>query len=105
MNIKSCGYLNVRKNKEINNDKQYIALDISLELGCLDKRKFTSSGPRYYVLRPGKDLTNPLTLMNRRRPKNKQKERTATTDVAINVFVEITENFKFLPYLGYRRKE
>ena len=38
VNMTSCGILNVRKHGEIKNGDKYIALDISLELDCLDKK-------------------------------------------------------------------
>ena len=38
VNLRSCGSCNARKNEEINNGEQYIALDISLKLDWLDKR-------------------------------------------------------------------
>ena len=42
VNMQSSGYYNVSKHKEIKNGKQYIDLEIYLELGFLDKRKVTS---------------------------------------------------------------
>ena len=38
VHMTSCGILNVKKRREIKNGDKYIALDISLELDCLDKR-------------------------------------------------------------------
>ena len=43
VNIRSYGRHNVRKHREINNGEQYIALDISLDLCYLYKRKVASS--------------------------------------------------------------
>ena len=37
--IRSCGRHNVRKQKEVNNGEQYIALDIYLHINCLEKRE------------------------------------------------------------------
>ena len=74
-NMRSCGRCNVRKHKEIKNGDQYITLDIYLELGCLNKRKATSSGPRDYVVISGKGrhyiwnaqgCNNPLHVGNTR---------------------------------------
>ena len=101
----SCGHLNVRKHKEIKNGEQYIALDISSEIGCLDKRKFTSSGPRDYVGRPGERLTTSLTLRTRNSPKSEQKAKVVTNDVCLQSFVEILEGFKDVTYQRYMRKE
>ena len=54
----------------------------------MEKKKFTSSGPRDYMVISGKRLTTYLTLMTRKRPKNK-KARSANTDVALKKFVDI----------------
>ena len=43
VNMKNCGCRNVRKHREIKNGKQYIAFDLSLNFGNLDKIKITSS--------------------------------------------------------------
>ena len=64
-----------------------------------------SSVPMDYMLRPGKGMNNYLTLRTRRRSKNKHNTKTTTTDVAIQKFVEILEEFKYVPYTGYRRKQ
>ena len=49
VNMRSCGFHNVRKYIKIKNSEHYIALDISLQLDCLDKRELTSSGSRYII--------------------------------------------------------
>ena len=41
LNMKSCGCCNVRRNKEIKNGEMHIALDIYLQLECLDNREVT----------------------------------------------------------------
>ena len=105
VNMRNFGLHNVWKHKGINIGDQYIALAISLELGFLEKSKVTSSGPRDYVERFGKGLTTSLNLSTRWRPKNKQKESTSTTDVDIQNFSEISEEFNDVPYPGYRRKK
>ena len=69
-----------------------------MELGYLNKRKFTSSGPSNYVERSGKDLNTSLTLRTRNRPKSKQKAIVAATDVCIEIFVTIIEEFKDITY-------
>ena len=40
----------------------------------MEKKKFTSSGPRDYMVISGKRLTTYLTLMTRKRPKNKKRQ-------------------------------
>ena len=91
MNIKRGGCCNLQEHKEINNGEQYISLDVSLELGFLENRKVTSSEPRYYVEISVKGMNSCMTLKIRRMSKNKQKAKTATTDVALQNFVEILE--------------
>ena len=41
--MKSCGRLNVSKHREIKNGEKYIALEISLDVDCLNTREVTSS--------------------------------------------------------------
>ena len=79
--MRSCGQINFRKQKEIKNDEQCIFLEISLEPGCLEKRKVTSSGPRGSVGRPGKGMTTSMTISTINRSKINQKANVATTDV------------------------
>ena len=43
VNIKNCGRRNDRKHREIKDGEQYIALEISLKFGNLEKIKITSS--------------------------------------------------------------
>ena len=57
------------------------------------------------MVRSGKWATTSLTLRTRRRPNNKQKARTDTTDVSLHKFVDILKEFKFVPYPEYRRKQ
>ena len=71
----------------------------------MEKRKFTSSGPKDYVVRSVNGLTASLFLRTRRRSKNKQKARNATTDDAFQKFVEILEEFKDVPCPGYSMKQ
>ena len=67
VNMRSCGCRNTRKQNKIKIGQQYIALENSLELCCLEKSKFTSSGPMDYVGISGKGLTTSLTISTRRR--------------------------------------
>ena len=46
MNMKHCGCHNVRKHRDINNGEQYIALEISLKFGYMEKMKILSSEPK-----------------------------------------------------------
>ena len=62
VNMTSCGMQNVRKHRYIKNGDQYIILDISYKLDCMDKREFTSSQPNYYMGIPGKGKITPLDL-------------------------------------------
>ena len=58
-------------------------MEISLGLGFLDKSELIALVPRYCVGISVKGVTTPLTLRTRRRSNNKQKARTATTDVSL----------------------
>ena len=49
VNIKTCDCCNVRKHREIKNCEQYIALDIYLKFGNLDKVKIKSLEPKDYL--------------------------------------------------------
>ena len=60
--MKTFGPSNVRKYREINNYEHYIALDISLNFGILDKMKITSSCPKDYLGLLGKDLITSLGI-------------------------------------------
>ena len=72
MNTRSCGYHNARKHEEIKNDEQCITLEISLELVCLEKKKYTYSVPRYYVGVSGKGLTTSMNIRTRNSQKIKE---------------------------------
>ena len=85
--MRSCGYRYVRKYKEINNSEQYIYLEISLDICCLDKSKVAYSRSRGYFGRSGKGITTSLNISNRCRSKNKQNAMTATTDISLKCFV------------------
>ena len=55
---------------DINNSEQYIILEISSKLDCMDKREFTSSKPRDYMVIPGNGMTTSLSLRTKRLTKN-----------------------------------
>ena len=102
--MRSCGCCNVRKHKEIKNGEQYIFFEISLKFDCPDKREVTNSGSRAYVGRSGKGLTNSMNIRTRRRLNKKQNSRTSITDISSQYFMKLLEEFKYLPYLCYRKK-
>ena len=89
--MRSCGRLDGIKHKGINNSLKYINLDIYLKLDCLDNRKVTSSGSRYYVGISGKGLTNSLNLRTRMMSINKLKSRTDITDIVPQDFMKLLE--------------
>ena len=62
MNMKNCVCRNVKKHREIKNGGKYIALDISLKFGSLDKMKITSSEPKDYLGRSGNVLITYLGI-------------------------------------------
>ena len=105
MNIKSYGRSNVRKQKEINNSKQKIALDIYLHLYFLEKKELKYLESRYYLVRSGEGLTTSLTIMTRSKSNNKEKSRTSNNDVVPQYFMKLLDEFKDLTHLGYRKKQ
>ena len=54
--------------------------------------------------RLGKDLNNYLTLNTSRRSSKKQKSSNVNTDGFPQYFMKLIEVFKYLPYLGYRKR-
>ena len=62
VNMRISGCRNVRKHREIKLFKKYINLDISLKFGSLDKMKITSSEPKDYLGKSGKELITSLGL-------------------------------------------
>ena len=89
---------------EIKNCEQYIVLDISLELGCLENRKFKSSVPRDYLGKSIKRMTTSMNLRTKRSNK-KQKARFSITDITNQAFRNFLKKFKNSPYLGYKSKK
>ena len=98
LSITRCGRRNIKKHKEINNDKKSVILDISYNLDCLDKGKSTFLESNDYIVIPGKGLTNSINLKNKRSNK-KQKARFAITVINIKDFRKFLKNFNSSPYL------
>ena len=103
VSMKSCGRRNFRKHRDIKNGEHYIALDLSLKLYCLYKRKATSLEPRDNVGRLGKGMTTSLTIRTKI-PNNKQKARTVFTDITNQYFRKLLKKFNNSPFLGYKKK-
>ena len=78
-------------NKE--NGQQYIILEISSNIDCLDKREVTSSESNYYMGRTGKGLTNFLDISTKR-SNNKQKARFEITDITNHDFRKLIKKYK-----------
>ena len=78
-------------------------MDIYLGIDFLDKRKFTSSGLSNYVGKSVKGLAAYITLRTRRSSNKKQKSSTSNIDFFPQYFMNILEEFKGMPYLGYRK--
>ena len=77
---------------EIKNDEQYIILEISSKLDCLDKREAISSCPKDYIGRPGKGLTTSLALRNKI-PNKEQKARFDITEITDQDFSKLLKKF------------
>ena len=63
------------------------------------------SGLSYYVGRLVKGLTASMNIRARNSQKNKQNSKFVTTDVCLLSFTKILEEFKFVPYQEYMKKE
>ena len=69
------------------------------------KSKVIYSGIRDYVGWSDKSLTTSLTIRIKRKSNNKEKSSIASTDVALQYFVDILEEFKDVHYPWYKRKQ
>ena len=83
VNMKTCGRHTVRKHSEIKNGEQYIALDISLNFGNMEKMKITSSEPKDYLVISCKGLNISLGIKAITRSKNVKRETFAITEVCL----------------------
>ena len=79
--MKTGGYHNIRKHKEIKNGDQ-------------DKREVTYSVSKNYVGRSVKGLTTSMDLRNRRISNKKHKTRGANTEVSPQYFMKRIEDLK-----------
>ena len=100
----SCGRHNVSKHREIENGDQYIILDISSKIYCIDKREFISSESSDSIGRPGKGLTTYQDLSTKR-PNKKQKVRFAITKITHQDINKLLKKFNISPYLGYKKEQ
>ena len=103
VNMASCVRRNVRKHRETNNGDQYILVEISSNIYCLENREFISSESRDYMVRPGEGLNTSLDLRTKS-PNKKQKTRFSITDINNQDFRNFPKEFKNLSYLGYNSK-
>ena len=92
------------KHMEINNCEQYIVLENSYKINCMDKRELTSSESRDYMWIPGKDLTTSLSIRTKI-PNKKQNARFTITDINNQDLRKLIDKFKNPPYLGYNSKQ
>ena len=99
VNMKSWLMRNVRKHREINNSKQYIALYISSKIDCLDKREVSSSKARDYMGIPGKGRANFLVLSTIR-PNKKRRARFVIPDNTNQDFGKLLKKSNNFPNLG-----
>ena len=104
MNMQNCGHCNCRKHREIKNSEQYIALDIYLKFGNMDKMKITSPEPKYYQGRSRKGLIVSLSINTITRSKKIKQARFYITEVSLKDLSKIIKEFKGFPYEGYVRK-
>ena len=79
-------------------------MDISLDVGSLDKMKITSSEPKYYLGRSVKGLITYMDLKTVRTSKRSKESRHANTNVILKDISKIIKEFEKVPYEGYVRK-
>ena len=70
----------------------------------LEKREGTFSGSNYYMGILVDEMTNSLNLRTWGVSIKKNNARTTNTDIFTLDFMELLEQFKGLPYLGYRNR-
>ena len=104
VNVASCGRRNIRKHRDIKNVEQWIILNMSYKLDCLDKKNFNSSESKDYMVRPGYRLTKYLDIRTKSSNK-KQKARFDITDITNKDFSQLLKQFKNSPYIGYKSKQ
>ena len=92
--MKNCGNLNYWKHRDINNDEQYIALDIHLKFCNMDKMKIKSSERKYYLGISGKGLIVSLGLDTIRRSKKKKKESFLLLKSVLRIFLRLLSNLR-----------
>ena len=68
MNMKSCGFRNVRQHREIKGSDKYFTMYISLKFDSLDKMRITSSESKVKLGRSVNDLINYLSIQSKRSP-------------------------------------
>ena len=101
--MKSYGRRNVRRHREIKNGEQYIILEISYDIYCMDKREETPSKSRYYMARTGKGMTTYMDFREKS-PNNKKNASFDITGITNQDLSKLFRKFTNSPYLGYKRK-
>ena len=103
MNMKNCGRLNVRKNREIKGSDKYVTLKISLKFNSLDNMIISSSESTVKVGISGKGLITPLGLKAKKKPKKYKKARYAIRNFNKKDLSKIISEFEKLPYESYEK--
>ena len=102
--MKTFGRHNVSKNREIKGSDKYVTLDISLNLGSLDKMRITSSEPKDKFGRSVKGLIKYLGLKSKSRPKKEIKARYSIENFSKKDLSKIIREFENLLYKSYERR-
>ena len=97
MKLKNCGYLIVRKHREIKDVKKYTILDIYLDFGNMNNMKIKS-------WRSGKGLITYLSIKTIRRSKENKTEMYAISNVSMKDISKKINDFEKFRYKGYVRK-
>ena len=98
VNMKSYGRRNVRRHREIKNGEQYIILEISYDIYCMDKREDTPLESRHYMARTGKGMTTYMDFREKS-PNNKKNASFDITGITNQDFSYLIRKFKKTPYI------
>ena len=104
VNMKNCGFHNVRKHKEIKGSDKYVTLDISLNFDIMEKMKITSSESKVKLERSGKGLITSLDFKAKVRPQKYKIETYAIGNVSKKDLSNIIREFDKFEKLTYEKK-
>ena len=104
MNIKTFGYHNVRKHKDIKGSDKYVTLDIPSKFDSMEKIKITSSESKLKLERSGKGLITYLGFKAKARSQRYKKARYAIGNISKKDLSKIIKEFEEFEKLPYEKK-